>query len=69
MTPGKVNRYSEFKKLSPNNFEFYKTLKIHKKNIIKSVNFFVFVSYCTKTNCSKKKPQLKVDMDDVHEAH
>ena len=33
-----------------------------------SQNFFVFVLYCTKRRCSKIKPQLNVEIEDVREA-
>ena len=31
--------------------------------------FFVFVLYCTKRKSSQIEPQLKVEMEDRHEAH
>jgi len=49
-------------------FLFLKNFENAQKNIMKSANFFVFVLYCTKRRCSEIKPQLKVEIEDEHEA-
>ena len=39
-------------------------LKMSKKNIMKSANFFCFCFICTKRRCSEIKTHLKVEIED-----
>jgi len=48
-------------------FYFCKILKMRKK-IIRNPQTFLFVLYCTKRRCSQIKSQLKVEIEDEHEA-
>ena len=56
-----------FKKLSPNFFDFCKILKCAKK-YYEIGKLFIYVLYCTKRRCSQIMPQLKVEIEDGREA-
>ena len=48
-----------YKNVCPEDFEFFKILKMREKNVIKSANFFVIVLYCTKRIYLQIEPQLE----------
>jgi len=58
-----------YKNLCPKVFAFRKILKMCEKILLNMRTFFVFVLYCTKRKSSQIEPQLKVEMEDRHEAH
>ena len=49
-------------------FNVYKIKKMREKYYEIRKLFFAFVLYCTQRRCSQIKPQLKVEIEDGHEA-